>query len=407
MRTLKLLTAFLSGPLIALALAAATGATDNSVFERAWTHFNPSAKPLEQQAVATQLAAKSYGEAVLWAQANPEPAPEQPPAGGARELIVSDSYGWFTSDTLPDDTTIRGKHWKAATASGEFEGLRLLGKAKRLTFEDCVIEGFGVNVNLGFGAQLEQVTFRHCLILSAAGDDHAQGVFAVNVKGLTFDGCLFWRNGEASKFSQGAYITNGNTGVVVTHCVFVGSGSYQLQVRCGGTVEWCIFIDNANGLRLGGGGDDGFLEPGIVVDVHDNLFVGGNPTPGVPRECLVTASNVKSGTILRTLLVGPSNGGNGPLELPGKQVGVGLGSLSVLEFYRMSWPYDPAVSPVSTGGKPWTGTIDQHVVEPQAFDRAPADALAARLLLRELGAWGEPYNTEPVILGARAQLGVP
>lgn len=384
-------------------LALAAPVTDNQVFVRAWAKTFPGAPPLTAQSPGVQSSAKSYGEAVLWAAANPE-QPETPPtAGGARELIVTTGHGLRLAGAPITSTVIRAKHYRAAPGNLDSEGLRIECGGGPLLVEDCIFEGYAVNVNLSplGAARLHDVTFRRCLFLDAHGDDHSQGMFARNTDGLLLEECVFSGNGEPSNFAQGSYITNGNTGVVVRHCLFANVGNYQLQLRCGGTVTGCIFYDSTNVLRLGGGGDDGLLEAGVAVDVTDNLIIGGVARPGITREGAVTAGNILSGRIARTLLIGPNDPGGWPLLLAGDRAGIGLGALIVSDFDRVNWPGAPLVD---TGGKPWTGSV-QGTSNSHAFDRSPFDAFLQLHLERGVE-WGPAYEVAPMIAAARGQVGL-
>ena len=130
--------------------------------------------------------------------------------------------------------------FSASAAGSSPIGIFVLSKTNGLLLEDCEVEDYGTNITIeqDFGA-IQNVAIRRCVILDAYTTDgsHSEGIYANDIQGLRLEGNTFDHDGwnatlagaQATIFNHDAYLSSGNTGVVVDDNIFADASSHGLQ----------------------------------------------------------------------------------------------------------------------------------------------------------------------------------
>ncbi len=213
-----------------------------------------------------------------------------------------------------------------------------------LLFEGVLIEYFANNISMGAPAGKTNgpkgVTFRRCVIRNAYSHQkqgHSQGAGFGNMDGLTFDQCIFDRNGyeprvSASKrtwFNHGVYLYH-TTNTTVANCVFSRNGFGGVKGRGDRegdiqnlVVRDSVFTDEIVGLYVTGDNSSG--DPNAMVN-HDVLIKGnlftriGGEAGGAKHGYAACFAQVKNGTLEDNLMVHKTISTNWPaIELETKK----------------------------------------------------------------------------------------
>ena len=170
-------------------------------------------------------------------------------------------------------------------------GLGILGPIDGLLIEDCLVEGFNVNIGLNAHAgPIKNVVLRRSIMIDSItirkgrngyAPGHSQGLFANGVEGLTVDECVLDRNGwrpgveggQTSKFSHNVYIQYTCRNVAFRNTITARSSNTGIMMRPGGIVEGNFVLSNPSGISFGSRKGEGDLFDGVV---RDNVLLHGS-----------------------------------------------------------------------------------------------------------------------------------
>ncbi|MCG8511277.1 MAG: right-handed parallel beta-helix repeat-containing protein, partial [Rhodospirillales bacterium] len=208
--------------------------------------------------------------------------------------------------------------------AGKERGIAWSVDSQDILFEGLLIEYFGENVALmAKKNDMREITFRRCVLRNAYtdyDDGHSQGLYAVNVNGLTFEGNVFDHNGwneqigasHRSGYNQGAYLSECNKIVVVGN-IFIRNSYSGLKIRSNeaGQVRGIhvvnnFFADNLNAIQAWGDpitGDESAL---LIHDIliRDNVITrNGGQLNGVDLGTGIRLGQVANGLVANNLLV--------------------------------------------------------------------------------------------------------
>jgi hypothetical protein len=213
-------------------------------------------------------------------------------------------------------------------------GLRILGTVDDLLIEDCLVRGYHDNILLqNYFGPITNVRVRRSMILDSysISTQHAQGLYADGVDGLTLEENVFDHNGwmegvggaYATGFNHNVYMRANDTGVVVKGNIFARAASHGLQARGGGVVENNLFLDNPIGMSFGLVNGSPATSGGVSGDVENNVFIGGgqDSISGGQRGWALEIGNTKKGagvTVADNVFAGDGTG-----KFPAIILGVG------------------------------------------------------------------------------------
>jgi len=265
---------------------------------------------------------------------------------GARPLLRSgDKDGVIAlvaGDSPPriDYLAFVGLHLHADkyTGEGSPSGFAWLLESTGLTIEDCLIEGYEVDVLLTeYGGRKRDVAIRRNVIVDAFATKGTvgHGIYLSSCDRVLIEGNVIDRNGwnpkipgaDPSIYRHGIYVQSGGgrcNDVIVRGNIISNSASHGLQMRSGGVVEDNLFLRNSIALQLGGGNEP---EPGGVHAVAlNNVILGGkNIDAANPRGWGILAENIASAAIVGNIVTQRADGDfAAPLSLAGDKNGVGV-----------------------------------------------------------------------------------
>lgn len=218
---------------------------------------------------------------------------------GPRPIISNRYIALWHNNVVHENLVFTGLHFRADTPP--MDAFSFLGGAtiNNILIEDCYLEQASMNLNGGsvnIGPyRHNNITIYRTTIVDAhdAGGAHRQGLFADWVNGLRIEDCLLdnngWRQGVAAptRYNHNVYIQRSSRNVSISGSIMARGSSHGLQLRPGGVVEDCLFIQNNIAYFIGDAIETGaneYLEYGIgdfgisrrVVCVHaDDKVIGG------------------------------------------------------------------------------------------------------------------------------------
>jgi len=206
-----------------------------------------------------------------------------------------------------DHLAVIGLHFNGHAETG----MSFLRKGAGLLIEDCLVEGYGINVALlGVEGRISDVILRRCVIVDATSPivgGRSQGIYAYGVDDLLVEQCVLDNNGDANIYSHDVYFDNGNTGCVLRGNIISRPGSHGAQMRSGGVAYNNLFVRCPIGLQLGGGNTP---EPGgVKFKAIGNVVVeGADINDADPRGWGDLLRNIKSGQMIRNLIAHSAKG---------------------------------------------------------------------------------------------------
>lgn len=276
---------------------------------------------------------------------------------GARPLIQSGVEGgiWTNgggSAARIDFLSLVGLHFRpdGYTGGGNCVGGEFLQPGSHLTIEDCVFEGYCLNlVFQGYGGRHHDFRLLRSTIIDSwtvhAIGGHSQGLYAYAVDGLLIADCVFDHNGwnervagaGADVFSHNVYIDNDNTNVVVSGNVIANASSHGMQLRPGGSAIDNLFLRNSIALSVGGG--DAPEPNGVTAEILDNVILDGKDIDSAnPRGWGMWFANIASGRVLRNVIANNKLGRQpNVMTLDGDHRGVGVHDLAIRQNVFYKW----------------------------------------------------------------------
>lgn len=193
-------------------------------------------------------------------------------------------------------------------------GVWVRGAVEGLTLDVCRIERFTNNVAIDSTETTpsRDVLVRLCQLLDAVpgnGQYFGQGIYAQHTHGLFLFASALDHNGwvaggKRNAFRHNAYIQDNCRDAKAATCLFAEGGSHGLQLRCGGRVEECLFIDNATHLVVSG----------ESADATGNVLLGGagldipNDPRGFGMVLEAGANNAADNIVALKPATNPNNG---------------------------------------------------------------------------------------------------
>lgn len=214
----------------------------------------------------------------------------------ARPVLKTGSNEGFDTDGRKlHDIAIIGIEFNAHTRDPESSsftgtagenGIRVVGGTDRFLLEDCLIDNYSMNVNLGqYQGNPSDVKLRRNVITDsyASPTANSSGIYASSVEGLTIEGNVLDRNayskwnskiaGAQSTPGHGIYIQASSTDVVVKGNIISDSGSHGLQARGGGIIKDNLFLRNPIGMSFGLVNGAAAKAGGVSGEVSGNVFL--------------------------------------------------------------------------------------------------------------------------------------
>lgn len=240
-------------------------------------------------------------------------------------------------------------HLRTGQTPEEPTGFRWLDNGRNILLEDLQFQGYKDNISVqGFNGIVENFVIRRCQFLDAwARGGHSQGIYASKVNGLTFDQCLFDRNGwwpgvaEPTIFNHNIYVQVDCANVTMRETISARGSSHGAQIRPGGEVRNNLFIENAISLLIGtggvaGGGTDPTL-PVVANAQHNVILAGRNISSALPRGFGMDVMFTSSGTISHNLIKDIGSGtAPSAIRLDGNQ-GAGNRNLTISHNVIHNW----------------------------------------------------------------------
>jgi hypothetical protein len=279
-------------------------------------------------------------------------------SGARPRLLTGADNGLMTlyagdSPASIDHLAIVGLHMHAHTYVGGAtpSAVSWLIASRGLTIEDCLFEGYEVNLRIGaFDGRKRNVRIRRNVLVDAFATSGTvgHGMYIDDCDHLVIEQNVFDRNGwnpavpeaKPSMYRHGIYLQGGSVGstnVLVRGNIIANSASHGLQMRAGGVALDNLFLRNSIALQLGGGDEP---HPGGVVAIaHRNVILGGKDIdPQNPRGWGLLAENVSSATLSENWIVQRGEGAFPvPLSLAGDAPGVGVHNLWVRDNVVHGW----------------------------------------------------------------------
>jgi hypothetical protein len=168
-------------------------------------------------------------------------------------------------------------------ANGTPYGVSLLAPSQQIRLEDCRVARYFVNVRIQ--GDHRDLALRRCVIVDAftKGNGHAQGIYLEGVQGCVIEECVIDHNGwrqdaagcDATVFRHNVYVQGNCRDVILRGNIIARASSHGVQLRCGGTVEDNLFVQNPIGLLIGthitqfGGGWRARVSGNVFLDGRD------------------------------------------------------------------------------------------------------------------------------------------
>lgn len=264
---------------------------------------------------------------------------------GPRPLLrtgTSSGISAVYSSSLPrvDHVAIVGLHMRAHTFVGEGEpaGVSWLIESRDLLVEDCLIEGYQINVSVpGWGGRKRDVKIRRNVLVDAISTSGTvgHGIYLANCDGVLIEENVLDHNGwnpaipgaVPSMFRHGIYVQSGSgacTDVVVRRNIISSSASHGLHLRPGGVAEDNLFLRNSIALSLGGGNEPN--PGGVVVVARGNVILDGkNIDDNNRRGWGIDLANISQGTVSYNIVANQVLGTMPvPMTLYGDSNGMGV-----------------------------------------------------------------------------------
>lgn len=267
------------------------------------------------------------------------------------------THGGGGSPATIDNFALVGLHFTADAYDGSNTcvGAQLLQPSSHVLIEDCMFEGYGVNlVFQGVGGRHSDFKLRRSVIVDAyavhALAGHSQGLYANAVDGLLIEENVFDHNGwsesvagaGADIFSHNLYIDNDNTAVQVRGNLIADASSHGMQLRSGGSVVNNLFVRNSIALSVGGGNNPSPL--GVEASVRGNVILDGKDIDAAnPRGWGMWFGNIASGLVTLNVIANNSLGSQpNVMTLDGQFVGdsgpgIGVHELTLVNNTMYNW----------------------------------------------------------------------
>jgi len=152
--------------------------------------------------------------------------------------------------------------WRKDAPADKMTGVRWLGGANNLLFEDMHVENFKDGfVFQELTGQQEDITVRRSVIADnfASDTSHSQGLFALGVEDLLIEENVFDHNGwlteevpeaVATKFNHNIYIQHGTIDTVVRGNIIARGSAHGIQMRNGGVADNNLFVGNSIAMLM-------------------------------------------------------------------------------------------------------------------------------------------------------------
>jgi hypothetical protein len=294
----------------------------------------------------------------------------------------------------------------SSTANGKFPGIRIRDAAD-VKIENCVSRGwtFGVVAHRTKGLTIRGSLLADNFTRDRGKYGNAAGIYAFETDGLVMDRVSFAENGRKSIFDHGAYIAASCGPVTVTGCTFVANSSHGIQMRSGGDISDCLFVDNPIGLSHGLVNGSAVKSGGVSGTVERLVFIGGATIDGSKRGYVAEFGNAAD-TVARDLLAAhDSQKWDVPYLLnPCKNVtGIPVSPIRIdlARLLSYDWPGHPDRRGVLRTATAATGARER-------IEALPASAVNLRALLGdvEAAARSDPWTAARGVTVARKALGL-
>lgn len=232
------------------------------------------------------------------------------------------THGGGGSPATIDDLALVGIHFRADGHEGGADcvGARFLQPASHVLVEDCMFEGYGVNlVFQGYKGRHHDFRLRRSIIVDAftvhAVGGHSQGLYADALDGLLLEENFFDHNGWNEKvpgagadiYSHDVYLDNDLTDVIVRGNIIANASSHGMQLRAGGQALDNLFVSNAIALSVGGGNRP--QEAGVAADVRGNVILDGRDIDErTPRGFGLWLANISGGRVAFNVIAANTHG---------------------------------------------------------------------------------------------------
>ncbi|MBK7875210.1 MAG: right-handed parallel beta-helix repeat-containing protein [Planctomycetes bacterium] len=245
-----------------------------------------------------------------------------------------------TSPSSINNVAIVGLHMKAHTyvGNGEPSGVNWMIQSSGLLVEDCLIEGYQINVSVpGYGGHKYAIQVRRNVIADAFSTTGTvgHGIYMANAHDVLIEENVLDHNGWSetvpgatpSIFRHGIYIQSGSgtcSNVTVRRNIIANSASHGLHLRPGGVAEDNLFLRNSISLSLGGGNEPN--PGGVSVVARGNVVLDGkNIDAANPRGWGIDLANINSGTVAYNIVANQTLASFPiPFNLYGNSSGLGV-----------------------------------------------------------------------------------
>jgi hypothetical protein len=248
-------------------------------------------------------------------------------SGSNRPLINiagADMTGGFIqggpTDTARQYRAIRGLELNPGNipdvALSAFRGLAG-GTPDYLLFENDIFAYTALTVSFtGAPPRAQHVVVRNSSFYGEWGNslsDHAQGIFASWLDGLTVEDCVFWHNGwnvnatrgsdptvgGPTMFNHPIYAQDDTRNTVVRRNVFIDSSSDGGELKGGGIYTQNLSLDNPIGAYFGYGNTYSIDAPnGVNIQASYNAILGGGGINTSPMDWGIETQNGAPGSLV-------------------------------------------------------------------------------------------------------------
>ncbi|MBK9386734.1 MAG: right-handed parallel beta-helix repeat-containing protein [Planctomycetes bacterium] len=233
---------------------------------------------------------------------------------------------------------------------GEPAGVSWLVTSNDLLVEDCLIDGYQINVAVpGHGGRKSDIKIRRNVLTNAFATTGTvgHGIYMANCDNVLIEENVLDHNGwnpavsgaVPSIFRHGIYIQSGSgtcTEVTVRRNIIANSASHGLQLRPGGVVEDNLFLRNSIALLLGGGNEPN--PGGIGVECTNNVILDAKDIDANNRRGWgIQMQNINSGLVRGNIVANRTGGGFPiPMQIDG-QSGSGVFNLALESNVIYNW----------------------------------------------------------------------
>ncbi len=246
--------------------------------------------------------------------------------GGGAPSIYSD---WAVAD-IDFYQSLRDLSSPDYVAGATVGGFVCLRGMENFTLYNCEFRfcNVGASIQDFDDAGFDNVLIRDCNFVDSWAEDpvHSQGMFIEGGTGIitTFDieGCIFdhcgWNdaapNGEKTGFNHSLYIQSDPSlavgDVTVSGCAFIRSSSNGIQLRPGGLLTDCLFLENPIAALVGAG--DVPVPGGISGTFINNVIMETSTIDGATRGWGIDIGNASGVNITNNIVANIVNPSGSP-----------------------------------------------------------------------------------------------